>query len=61
MKKAFPIVFFLAFLAGIMLIVTSDTGIVAGYVSANIAGSIVSIFAGTYLAIYFHAYFGKDK
>ncbi len=61
MKKTFPIICILVFLVGIILIVTSDTGIVTNYVSANIAGSIICIFAGIYLAIYFHAYFRKDK
>ncbi len=56
MKKTFPIICILVFLAGIILIVTSDTGIVSNY-----AGSIIYIFVGIYLAIYFHAYFRKDK
>lgn len=60
MKKILPVVFLVTFLLGITLILTADTGMVANYASANIAGSIISLFSGVYLGIYFfHLYRAK--
>lgn len=56
MKKILPWVLTVVFLAGIVLILTSDFGIVANYHSANIAGALLSCFSGVCLTIfiYFH-------
>jgi hypothetical protein len=55
MKKIIPFICTIAFLVGIAIILTADTGIITNYESAHIAGAIISIFSGTYLGIYlFH-------
>lgn len=51
-----PIVFVGTFVGGISLILTSDSGHITNYFSANLAGAMVSFFSGIYLALilYFH-------
>lgn len=56
MKKALPVMMATIFIVGIALIITSDSGLIANYYSANIAGALLSCFSGIYLGIclYFH-------
>ncbi|MGN0363192.1 MAG: hypothetical protein ACI4ET_10165 [Bilifractor sp.] len=57
MKKLLPVIYLAAFVFGIIMILTADTGLIAGaeYHAAIIAGTIISCFAGIYLAIFlFH-------
>ena len=61
MKKLLPIIYVLAFIIGILFIVTADTGLIASYYSALIAGAIISCFAGVFLAIYLHAWYKKGN
>lgn len=53
MKKTLPVLFAIAFVVGIIIILTADTGKVADYTSAQIAGTIISLFSGCCLCIYF--------
>ena len=59
MKKLLPIIYILAFIIGIFLILTADTGLIASYYPALIAGAIISCFAGVFLAIYLHTWHKK--
>ena len=59
MKKLLPIIYILAFIIGIFLILTADTGLITSYYSALIVGTIISCFAGVFLAIYLHAWHKK--
>lgn len=52
MNKIMPWIFSITFLAGIVFIITSDSGIVTDYLSATIAGILISIFSGIYLGIW---------
>ena len=61
MKKLLPVIYLLAFAAGIFLVVTSDTGLITSYCPAIVAGAIISIFAGIFLAIYLHACHKNSK
>lgn len=61
MKKLLPIIYILAFIIGISLILTADTGLITSYYSALISGTIISCFAGVFLAIYLHAWYKKSK
>lgn len=57
-----PIVYALAFVFGIYLILTCNTGLFTSNVNAAIiAGVIVSCFSGIFLAIYLHAWYKKSK
>ena len=59
MKKLLSIIYILAFIIGIFLILTADTGLIASYYPALIAGTIISCFAGVFLAIYLHTWHKK--
>ena len=59
MKKLLPIIYILTFIFGIFLILTADTGLIASYYPALIAGTIISCFAGVFLAIYLHTWHKK--
>ena len=54
MKKFMPIIYVIAFVIGIIFIVTADTGLITSYYPALIAGIIISCFARVFLAIYFY-------
>ena len=57
-----PIVYVLAFVFGIHLIITCNTGLYTSNINAAIiAGVIVSCFSGTFLAIYLHAWHKKSN
>ena len=57
-----PIVYVLAFVFGIHLIFTCNTGLYTSNVNAAIiAGVIVSCFSGTYMGIYLHAWHKRSK
>ena len=45
MKKFMPIIYVIAFVIGIIFIVTADTGLITSYYPALIAGIIISCFA----------------
>lgn len=57
MKKTLPVLFAIAFVVGIIIILTADTGRVADYTSAQIAGTVISFFSGCYLGLYFFQLF----
>ena len=61
MKKFLPIIYLIAFALGIDLIVTADTGLITSYHSALISGTIISCFAGVFLAIYLYAWHKNAK
>lgn len=62
MKKVLPIIYIIAFVIGIILIITSDTGLIGSYIPALIvAGTIISCFAGVFLAIYLYAWHNQSK
>ena len=54
MKKFMPIIYVIAFVIGIIFIVTADTGLITSYYPALIAGIIISCFARVFLAIYLY-------
>ena len=61
MKKVLPIIYIIAFVIGI-IIITSDTGLIGSYIPALIvAGTIISCFAGVFLAIYLYAWHNQSK
>ena len=51
----------MAFVIGIIFIVTADTGLITSYYPALIAGIIISCFAGVFLAIYLYAWHKQSK
>lgn len=57
MKKVFPLICITFFLVGIAMILTADTGLIASYPLPILAGTIISIFSGILLCIYFHQVF----
>ena len=61
MKKFMPIIYVIAFVIGIILIVTADTGLITSYYPALIAGIIISCFSGVFLAIYLYAWHKQSK
>ena len=61
MKKFMPIIYVIAFVIGIIFIVTADTGLITSYYPALIAGIIISCFAGVFLAIYLYAWHKQSK
>ena len=62
MKKVLPIIYIIAFVIGIIIIITSDTGLIGSYIPALIvAGTIISCFAGVFLAIYLYAWHNQSK
>lgn len=61
MKKFMPIIYVIAFVIGIIFIVTADTGLITSYCPALIAGVIISCFAGVFLAIYLYAWYKQSK
>ena len=61
MKKFMPIIYVIAFVIGIIFIVTADTGLITSYYPALIAGIIISYFAGVFLAIYLYAWHKQSK
>ena len=56
MKKFMPIIYVIAFVIGIIFIVTADTGLITSYYPALIAGIIISCFARVFLAIYLYVW-----
>ena len=60
MKKFMPIIYVIAFVIGIIFIITADTGVITSYYPALIAG-IISCFAGVFLAIYLYAWHKQSK
>ena len=56
MKKFMPIIYVIAFVIGIIFIVTADTGLITSYYPALIAGIIIRCFAGVFLAIYLYVW-----
>ena len=60
-KKFMPIIYVIAFVIGIIFIVTADTGLITSYYPALIAGVIISCFAGVFLAIYLYAWHKQSK
>ena len=56
-----PIIYVIAFVIGIIFIVTADTGLITSYYPALIAGVIISCFAGVFLAIYLYAWHKQSK
>ena len=61
MKKFMPIIYVIAFVIGIIFIVTADTGLITSYYPALIAGIIISCFSGVFLAIYLYAWHKQSK
>ena len=61
MKKFMPIIYVIAFVIGIIFIITADTGVITSYYPALIAGIIISCFAGVFLAIYLYAWHKQSK
>jgi len=61
MKKLLPIIYVISFIIGIFLILTADTGLITSYYPVLIAGTIISCFAGVFLAIYLHDWHKKAK
>ena len=61
LKKFMPIIYVIAFVIGIIFIVTADTGLITSYYPALIAGIIISCFAGVFLAIYLYAWHKQSK
>ena len=61
MKKFMPIIYVIAFVIGIIFIVTADTGLITSYYPALIAGVIISCFAGVFLAIYLYVWHKQSK
>ena len=61
MKKFMPIIYVIAFVIGIIFIVTADTGLITSYYPALIAGIIISCFARVFLAIYLYVWHKQSK
>ena len=60
-KKFMPIIYVIAFVIGIIFIVTADTGLITSYYPALIAGIIISCFARVFLAIYLYVWHKQSK
>ena len=61
MKKIMVFISLLSFIFGIMIICTADSGIVGNFVSANLAGGLISIFSGVCIAISVYFYYKNSK
>ena len=61
MKKFMPIIYVIAFVIGIIFIVTADTGLITSYYPALIAGIIISCFARVFLAIYLYVWHKQSE
>ena len=61
MKKFMPIIYVIAFVIGIIFIVTADTGLITSYYPALIAGIIIGCFARVFLAIYLYVWHKQSK
>ena len=51
MKKFMPIIYVIAFVVGIIFIITADAGVITSYYPALIAGIIISCFAGVFIVV----------
>ena len=61
MKTALSFVFAICFVIGIVMICFADTGMFGNFLSATIAGALVSIFSGVCLSISVYSYYRNKK